>query len=81
MTNKEKFIEYCKTSDMIEMGGMLMKYLPASNELSYRILGEYNYISLGDLEEDSFIIDNGNFCLKKPFVLYRFNFYKLRELC
>lgn len=81
MTKKEKFIELCKTSDMIEMGGMLMKYLPTSNELSYRILGESNYISLEDLEEESFIINNNNFCLKKPFVLYKFNFYKLREIC
>ena len=48
---KEKFIELCKSSDLVVMGGIPMEYLPSCNQLSYRVLGEYNYFSLDEIEE------------------------------
>lgn len=72
---KEKFINLCKNSDLIMMGGIPMEYLPSCNQLSYRVLGEYNYFSLDELE-DSFISFRDNcWMISRHGALFKFKFY------
>lgn len=75
MTNKEKFITFCKKSDLIVMGGIPMEYLPSCNQLSYRVLGEYNYFSLDDLEESSISYNEKQWVISRHGANFKFKFY------
>ena len=72
---KEKFIELCKSSDLVEMGGIPMEYLPSCNQLSYRVLGEYNYFSLDEVEESSISFRDGYWTISRHGALFKFKFY------
>lgn len=76
---KDKFIQLCKEADIIEMNGIILKYLSSSNALCYRVFGEEQYISLDELNENSFYIDNDWFCVRRLGVVFKLKFYK--ELC
>lgn len=75
MTNKEKFITFCKKADLIVMGGIPMEYIPSCNQLSYRVLGEYNYFSLDDLEESSISYNEKQWVISRHGALFKFKFY------
>lgn len=73
---KDKFINKCKIADLIEMNGIILQYLPSSNELCYRVLGEFNYLALEDLEDDDFGYDEEWYTIKRGTVIFKFKFYK-----
>lgn len=73
---KDKFINRCKTANLIEMNGIILQYLPSTNELCYRVLGEFNYLALGDLEDDNFGYDGEWHTIKRGSVIFKFKFYK-----
>lgn len=73
---KDKFINKCKTADLIEMNGIILQYLPSSNELCYRVFGEFNYFSFNDLEDNNFGYDGKWYTIKKGAALFKFKFYK-----
>lgn len=75
MTNKEKFISFCNKADLIVMGGIPMEYLPSCNQLSYRVLGEYNYFSLDDLDDLSISYNDKEWIISRHGVLFKFKFY------
>ena len=75
MTNKEKFIAFCNKADLIIMGGIPMEYLPSCNQLSYRVLGEYNYFSLDDLDDLSISYNDKEWIISRHGVLFKFKFY------
>lgn len=72
---KEKFIELCKSSDLVMMGGVPMEYLTSCNQLSYRVLGEYNYFSLDEIEESSISFRDGYWTISRSGALFKFKFY------
>lgn len=72
---KEKFIELCKNSDLIVMGGITMQYFSESNQLSYRVLGEDNYFSLNEVEESSVSYRDGFWIIIKNNIVFKFKFY------
>lgn len=72
---KEKFIELCKSSDLVVMGGIPMEYLPSCNQLSYRVLGEYNYFSLDEIEESNISFVGGRWTISRHGALFKFKFY------
>ena len=72
---KDKFIELCKSSDLVVMGGIPMEYLPSCNQLSYRVLSEYNYFSLDELEESSISFSGGYWAISRYGALFKFKFY------
>lgn len=72
---KEKFIELCKSSDLIVMGGIPMEYLLSCNQLSYRVLGEYNYFSLDEIEESNISFRDGYWAILHRGALFKFKFY------
>lgn len=80
MTNKEKFLNYCKNADLIEMNGIILKYYPISNQLCYRVCGEECFVELEPLKDDNFLIENGWFCIKYRNAVYKFRFYNNIEL-
>jgi hypothetical protein len=75
MTNKEKFISFCNKADLIVMGGIPMEYLPSCNQLSYRVLGEYNYFSLDDLDDLSISYNDKEWIISRHGALFKFKFY------
>lgn len=72
---KEKFINKCKDADLIQMNGIILQYLPSSNELCYRVLGEFNYLALNDLEDGDFGYDGEWYTIKRGNALFKFKFY------
>lgn len=80
MTNKEKFINYCKNADLIEMNGTILKYFPSTNQLCYRVCGEECFVDLEPLGDEDFFIENNWFCVKRLTARYKFRFYNITEL-
>lgn len=80
MTNKEKFLDYCKNANLIEMNGIILKYYPISNQLCYRVCGEECFVDLDPLEDEDFFIENNWFCVKQLSAVYKFHFYNMINL-
>lgn len=72
---KEKFISLCESSDLVVMGGIPLRYLPSVKTLEYRVLGEFNYFSLDDVEESSIFYRDDQWMISRHGALFKFKFY------
>lgn len=72
---KEKFISLCESSDLVVMGGIPLRYLPSVKTLEYRVLGEYNYFSLDEIEESDISFRDGYWTISRHGALFKFKFY------
>lgn len=73
---KERFINMCECSDLIIMGGVIVKYCKSINSLLYRINGEEIYKDLNDIPDENITYQDNFFVVKLNNCFYKFNFYK-----
>ena len=72
---KEKFIKLCETSDLIVMGGVPLQYLSESNVLEYRVLGESNYFSLNEIQDNNISKEENTWLVFRFGAVFKFKFY------
>ena len=74
---KDKFKEYCNKADLVEMNGIILKYFPHEDALSYKIMGERNYIYLEDYDNEAFKFDGEWWTIDSHNIRLKFKFYTL----
>ena len=72
---KERFINMCEHSDLIVMGGIVIKYFGFTNALTYKVLGEEKYVYLDEIPDEGFLYKDGYYIIKKNNCLFKFKFY------
>jgi hypothetical protein len=73
---KENFIKMCECSDLIVMGGVIIKYCKSINSLYYRINGEEIYKDLSDIPNENITYQDNFYVVKLNNCSYKFNFYQ-----
>lgn len=72
---KERFINMCEHSDLIVMGGIVIKYFGFTNALIYRVSGEQEYVYLDEIPDENFLYEDGFYIVKRDNCKFKFKFY------